>query len=233
MNKLMSILLAVLIVIAITSCGGQPQKTGEPEAQDTRASVSDDTTGKPAGMAGSETVSPYEEDTDLKELLGDDEELKRLGRFRSFAETMRLINIFGDEDDVIRQNAKNALVTQGKDAVAALIEGLSSENEDIKVYSAVTLAEIGPDAADAVPSLIDLLDSEGVRVPEVAAVALGYIGAPAADAIPKLEAVAANHPFKVTTPSGVELYPVRLAAQEAIDSIKKSMEGIEPPVVEE
>jgi HEAT repeat protein len=74
-----------------------------------------------------------------------------------------------------------------KPAVPDLIEALTDEDEEIRIWAAITLGHIGSNAASAVEPLIGLVQDEAhpVVVPN-AITALGEIGPPAIRALPVL-----------------------------------------------
>jgi HEAT repeat protein len=71
--------------------------------------------------------------------------------------------------------------------VSELISALKSEDKDVRVDAAVTLASAGGKAATAVPTLIESLKDQSPEVRRLAAYALGEIGPKASQAIPALK----------------------------------------------
>jgi hypothetical protein len=72
------------------------------------------------------------------------------------------------------------------DAVPALAEALTDQNEYVRQHAADALGRIGPAAADAVPALVEALKGANAVVRQHAADALRRVGPAAADAVPAL-----------------------------------------------
>jgi len=91
-----------------------------------------------------------------------------------------LIQLLGDKNSSIRQNAAQTLGRIGKDAVSPLletvkIEAVKSKNSFTRPAAIMALGFIGKDAKIAVPTLIKFLQDNDITVRERAIIALGQI----------------------------------------------------------
>jgi HEAT repeat protein len=86
----------------------------------------------------------------------------------------QLIEALGQRNN--RQGAAIALTKIGKSAVPDLRKALVSEVADVRIWSAYTLGQIGPDASSAVVDLLASLDNSDESLRATTAEALGKIG---------------------------------------------------------
>jgi HEAT repeat protein len=78
-----------------------------------------------------------------------------------------------------------------KPAIPELVEALHDQDDDIRMWAAITLGQIGPSAGSAVESLISMLQvEENTQVILCAVRSLGEIGPGARPALPALTAIA-------------------------------------------
>lgn len=81
---------------------------------------------------------------------------------------------------------RRTLVAVGPKAAPAVAGLLTHDSPAVRSLGAITLGELGPDAAAAVPALAKALADDSPAVRSVAAIALGKIGPAAAAAVPAL-----------------------------------------------
>ncbi len=128
-----------------------------------------------------------------RELVGDDppasnaaaHQIGKLGADASPAVPDLLVHGWGYSG---KSDAAAAIEGIGVAAVPALIEGMGSDNPDVRETAAYTAGRIGPDAVDAVPALARCLDDETRDVRQWAAWSLGLIGPGAVGAVEDLRA---------------------------------------------
>lgn len=90
-----------------------------------------------------------------------------------------LVNQLGDREASQRTQASKALVEMGAEAIAALVQGLSAESQQVREMSVWTLSEIERPTARVVPAIISALTDPDETVRVVGSVALQGIGEPA------------------------------------------------------
>jgi hypothetical protein len=110
-----------------------------------------------------------------------------------------------------------------KPAIPELVEALHDKDDEIRMWAAITLGQIGPDAVRAVEPLVSLLQVE--KNPQVilgAVQALGEIGPGARPALPALTAIAED-----------SRHFARGFAIKAINQIDPQTEEAQPPPAED
>jgi HEAT repeat protein len=91
----------------------------------------------------------------------------------------------------IAQSPADAYRDLAKPAVPELIEALGDKDDDVRIWAAIALGQIGPDAVNAVQPLLSLLRTEENPQAICGAIqALGEIGPGAESALPVLAAIA-------------------------------------------
>lgn len=116
------------------------------------------------------------------------------------------------EDPNLRFGASKAIVSIGKPAVPLLTESLSDRCLDIRIWSAYTLGEIGPDASPAGLALSKCLKSEDNQLRAVAARSLGRIGSDDATVIELLSHSVSDEDARVSRLAVVSLGKIGPAA---------------------
>lgn len=100
-----------------------------------------------------------------------------------------LVKNLGDSSRMVRQASQDALFAMGEASIPSLMQGLNHKDEEVRGWSARTLAKFGPQAEPATDKLIDLLNDDNRQVRGYSANALSKIGKPA---VPKLVAAATH-----------------------------------------
>jgi len=97
---------------------------------------------------------------------------------------------------VIARDEQAAVQEMAKPAVPDLIDALRDKDDDVRIWAAITLGQIGPDAVSAVEPLVALLrDEQHPQVISCAVRSLGEIGPGAKAALPVLAAMVQNPGF--------------------------------------
>jgi hypothetical protein len=110
-----------------------------------------------------------------------------------------------------------------KPAIPELVEALRDKDDEIRMWAAITLGQIGPDAVRAVEPLISLLQvEENPQVILCAVRSLGEIGPGARSALPALTAIAED-----------SRHFARGFAIQAIQQVSPQAGGGSPPAVED
>ena len=160
----------------------------------------------------------------LKSRSRDERELASAGMAKLGAEALAaedaLMAALDDESEVVRVNVTSVLSLQTspdsseqqtQPLLAALLKLLDSENANTRQAAAVTLSNLGPQAAPAVPRLAEALKDGNANVRKAAAETLGRLGSAAKEAIGPLEALAADEEADGAT---------RTAASEALERLR-------------
>jgi len=136
-----------------------------------------------------------------------------------------LIAQFGDDDGLVREKVRLALVGMGNIAVAPLIEALTSKDKEIRWESAKALGEIASNVA--VPALIKALEDYDVRW--LAAEALIEIGRDSA--VPLLEALMArSNEFLLRQGAHHVLYHLSGADSGIAHHLSKHPRNVDPSI---
>lgn len=128
-----------------------------------------------------------------------------------------LVSQLGNTEAVRRTEAAKALVKMGPKAIDALIQGVSSENPQIREMSAWTLSEIKTPVDRVVPALISVLTDPDQNIRVVGSVALQNLGEPAVPYL--IDALTANAP------------EIRLNAAYALGEIGAPLDAIVPALI--
>lgn len=122
-----------------------------------------------------------------------------------------------ESSDKLKRVVVQQLGHAGAPAIATLIDALSDENEDARFSACWALGQIND--ARVIPALVKALEDKNPWVRRSAAWALGQIGD--AQAVPALEKML-NDTFNDLHGR----YPVREAAQKALEQIRAKQQGI-------
>ena len=109
----------------------------------------------------------------------------------------------------------------GEPAVAAMIEGIGSEQLPVKVAAADVLREMGPRAAKAVPALAKIVGDRNRWVRSFACNALGNVGPGAAPAVDALLAVVQHEDPYTRRHAVMALGQIGPAAVKAVPALKE------------
>ena len=122
-------------------------------------------------------------------------------------------------DPNVRLGASHAIVRIGKPAVPRLIEKLHAGDVDVRIWSAYTLGQIGPDASSATSGLARALVDTDKNVRAVAARSLGQIRAAAARVIDALAKSTSDTDPRVRKWSVISLGQIGPAAGAAVPQL--------------
>ena len=146
-----------------------------------------------------------------------------------------LVRLLGDHDSNVRHYAAMALKEigpQARTAVAALMDCLSDDNDDLtQGGAAAALGAIGPEAKEAVPALIKLTQKKDSWVPSSAVAALGGIGPEAKDAVPVLLELLEKYPVGVIRVNVFDaLGGIGVVSEKVITALTKALVDPAPDI---
>ena len=123
------------------------------------------------------------------------------------------------ENENVRYGASIALKNLGAKSVPALRKSLTAENNELRVWSAYTLGEIGPEAKLAVNDLKKTLTHFDSALRAASAQALGKIGQSAATAVEELANSLSDDNNQVRERSVVALGKIGPSAKSAVPNL--------------
>src|SRR5262249_47570326 len=91
-----------------------------------------------------------------------------------------------EQNKVVRRFAAEALGKMGREAVPSLVATLQDVRAFVRMYAAIALGQIGPEAEEAIPALIAALRDRDSSVRTRTVAALGKTGPRAKDGMPAL-----------------------------------------------
>ncbi len=231
--KLLHFVLIISLMIFSVSCGSGAKQPAQGSADNAGAGVSGGDVASQAdtGIQGDDSGgSPYGVRDELGDMLGDDEEVARVAKFREFADTLKLVEDLSSAEVEEQAKAMNELMAMGPTAVEGLKVSLTHDDPMIRVKGAMALGKLGEIASDAVPELIDALSDEYGPARVEAATALGNIGAASQPALARLRELEQSDQYMETVTAekegeafAEEVFPVRLAARQAIAMINRAL----------
>ncbi len=116
-------------------------------------------------------------------------------------------------------------------AVPALAEALKAENKDLRIASALALANVGPDAKAAVPALTELLSDQEAAVRAYAAYALGKVGNASETTIAALIKVALDSDATVRREVRDALRAINAPSEVTMPIWVKTLQDADPDVI--
>ena len=139
----------------------------------------------------------------------------------SVSDVPALIACFDDPD--IRLGASRALQKLGRPATGKLSDALASDSLDVRIWTAYTLGQIGPDAAAANENLVDCLRDDNADLRAVAVRALGKIRASDRVAISSLVTALSDVDTRVRRRSAVALGKLGSDALAAVPDLIEAL----------
>ena len=128
------------------------------------------------------------------------------------------------EDPNLRFGASKAIASLGPNAVPHLIDGLQSDQQDSRIWSAYTLGRIGPSAMAAAPVLAELLPSSDVTLKRVVARSLGQIQADGSPIVTALAKMTTDDDVRVRQRAVVSLGQIGPAAHAAAGQLVDALQ---------
>ena len=124
-----------------------------------------------------------------------------------------------------------------KQAIPALIEALSDEDQDVRFDAAVALAAMGADASNAVPALAKIVTNmalgssseSDVRLHAIVMMALGKIGPPAISTLPLLKASLQETNSYLSGQAAVAIWRISGDVATALPVLLREMPGTVEP----
>ena len=125
------------------------------------------------------------------------------------------------EDENVRYGAALTLAKMGPTAVSALIESLSADSPEVRIWSAFALGEMGPAAKPSVAELTKALAASDAPLRAAASQALGKISA--SKAVPQLATCLTDQDPRVRAEAAVALGRIGPTATAATESLVNAL----------
>ena len=151
------------------------------------------------------------------------EELGKMGSVRAIPMLIELFRLRPDAPK-LRYAAVDALCGIGQPAVPALNKALDDENEEVRMFAAFTLGQVGQrvSAEGAIPLLIETLKDKDLEVRMNAAWALGVIRA--REAVPALTEMLRDQHIGDRRSAAQALGYIGIGAKDAVPALTVTLE---------